>query len=89
MTTDTRAYTIIVDGNEAVTIDDQVLYLSVYEVDALHKTLGIAIDNLSRKIAKAPPNSRAHRDSTADYSSLIRTQRKVLEILAELAKEPF
>lgn len=58
------------------------LELTFDQVSSLHKTLGIAIDNLNRKVNERGPDSKLGREALSDLTSLASVQRSVLDILA-------
>ena len=51
---------------------------------ALHKTLGIAIDNLSNKMFKHIDNNNLLKASQVDMQLLVAIQQQVLEIITEV-----
>jgi hypothetical protein len=60
------------------------LNLSLEEVMALHKTLGIAIDNLSNKMFKHIDNKNLLKASQVDMQLLVAIQQQVLDIITEV-----
>jgi hypothetical protein len=52
------------------------------ELAALHKTLGIAIDNLSIKASQRGPDSKHGKAALAELSLLASIQRQVLNIIS-------
>lgn len=51
------------------------------ELSALHKTLGIAIDNLSIKVSQRGPDSKHGKTALAELALLASIQRQVLDII--------
>ena len=58
--------------------------LSFPEVEALHKTLGIAINNLLSKVNNTPHGSRAAAVANSDLALLTSIQSEVLRTLTDL-----
>jgi len=56
--------------------------LTFDQVSALHKTIGIAIDNLNRKVNERGPDSKLGREALSELNALAAIQRNVLDILA-------
>lgn len=59
------------------------LDLTVIELEALNKTVGIAIDNLTQKIAKHGADSPLGRNAKADRSTLWNCAVAIHEALGE------
>jgi hypothetical protein len=64
--------------------DDLTLSLTLTEVHALHKTIGIAIDNLNTKLARNPHGKIAEMVQ-ADLRALVGVQLEVLTLLDEVS----
>lgn len=64
--------------------DDLCLNLTLTEVHALHKTIGIAIDNLNAKLSRNPHGKIAEA-VTADLRALVGVQLEVLTLLDEVS----
>jgi hypothetical protein len=61
-------------------VPEMSLLFTLSEVHALHKTVGIAIDNLNTKISKLHPGK--HYDQVAgDLRSLVGVQQEILSVL--------
>jgi|JI9StandDraft_1071089.scaffolds.fasta_scaffold00275_35 hypothetical protein len=66
--------------------DDQLmasLGVSMPELEALHKTLGIALSNLMGKAGRLPPGTPLHQSVTSELALLSSLQQEVLGIYAE------
>jgi hypothetical protein len=59
--------------------------LSLQEVESLHKTIGIAIQNLISKMTKYGPDSKYGKESSADMRNLVAVQEEILSLLYESA----
>jgi hypothetical protein len=57
------------------------LELTFDEVSALHKTIGIAIDNLNGKASSRGPNSSLGRQALGELALLANIQRQILDII--------
>jgi hypothetical protein len=57
--------------------------LDTTELEAITKTIGIALDNLSNKIAKHGKDSPIGRSATADRLALLSAQGEILVALGE------
>lgn len=57
------------------------LDLTFEELSALHKTIGIAIDNLNAKAIQRGPDSKHGRVALAEMSALASIQRQILDII--------
>jgi|DEB19_MinimDraft_3_1074340.scaffolds.fasta_scaffold32512_3 hypothetical protein len=51
------------------------------ELSALHKTIGIAIDNLNSKVARLGTDSHRGSDALSDLNLLANIQRQILDQL--------
>jgi hypothetical protein len=56
------------------------LLFTLSEVHALHKTVGIAIDNLNNKISKLHPG-KYYDHAAADLRALVGAQQEILSVL--------
>lgn len=59
------------------------LQLDTTELEALTKTIGIALDNLSNKIAKHGKDSALGKAATSDRLALLSAQGEILVALSE------
>ena len=64
----------------AVLVD---LELSFEELEALHKTVGIAITNLYAKASRTDPTSHAHAAARREASLLTNVQQQILDLMAD------
>lgn len=62
---------------------DYELNLTFEELSALHKTIGIAIDNLNMKATNRGPDSKHGRIALAELSTLASIQRQILDIITD------
>jgi hypothetical protein len=60
------------------------LNLTLSELHALHKTVGIAIDNVNVKISRQGPDSRHGREASADLRLLVGIQQEILSAIQEV-----
>lgn len=58
--------------------------LNLPEIEALHKTLGIAINNLLSKVNNTPHGSRASSVANSDLALLTAIQSEVLRTLTDI-----
>jgi len=65
--------------------NDLQLNLTLTEVHALHKTVGIAIDNLNAKIARGGSHGKFVDGATNDLRSLLSVQQEILALLEEVS----
>lgn len=66
--------------------NDLQLNLTLTEVHALHKTVGIAIDNLNTKIARNGSQAGKFVDgATSDLRALLSVQQEILALLEEVS----
>jgi hypothetical protein len=63
---------------------DIALNLTLSELHALHKTVGIAIDNVTLKIGRQGPDSRHGREASADLRLLVGIQQEILSAIQEV-----
>jgi hypothetical protein len=59
------------------------LNFTLAEVHALHKTVGIAIDNLNMKMSKSG-HGKAHSQASSDMRALLGVQQEILTVLGEV-----
>lgn len=59
------------------------LALTFEELSALHKTVGIAIDNLNNKALSRGPDSTIGKAALAELATLAQVQRQILDILVD------
>lgn len=59
------------------------LNFTLTEVHALHKTVGIAIDNLNGKMSKAG-RGKAYDQASSDMRALLGVQQEILSVLGEV-----
>lgn len=57
------------------------LDLTFEELSALHKTIGIAIDNLNAKVTQRGMDSKHGKIALAELSALASVQRQILDII--------
>lgn len=60
---------------------DYTLELTLEELSALHKTVGIAIDNLNTKAMNRGPDSKHGKIALQELSALASIQRQILDII--------
>jgi len=58
------------------------LEVTFEEISALHKTIGIAIDNLNSKVVRLGPDSHRGEEAMNDLHLLANIQRQILDILS-------
>lgn len=69
--------------NKEPSSNDLYLALDLSELHALHKTVGIAIDNLNTKIGKLHPG-KIYDQVAGDLRALVGVQREILTVLDEV-----
>lgn len=61
--------------------NDYTLDLTLDELSALHKTIGIAIDNLNAKAINRGPDSKHGKIALSELTTLASIQRQILDII--------
>jgi hypothetical protein len=64
-------------------MDDLKMALSLAEVEALLKTVGIAVQNLVSKLNKVGPHHPVGRTVNAELQTLIPVQQRLLTLIAD------